>query len=225
MRRSPLLHPVAVLRTTIGLTQKELGALVNRAARTIQSIELGKLALSEELAQRLAEATGIEAGWLLEGNPDTPPRKGLTADNLGASSGPYTRSDFEFHRAFMESPVATSEEMEAVVRGAAKSQAGGQETVTLPLPVAKAALLTHKKRVLKVLDQQTVEALRHLLDKTAATKNGDLVRWKIRRFLKTLAAESMVKLDLETKPDMVVTHVHILDDQARTVRRPQKAKT
>jgi transcriptional regulator with XRE-family HTH domain len=223
MRRSPLSHPLAVLRTTIGLTQKEMADLVSRAARTIQSVELKKLPLSEELALAVAQATGVDAGWLLEGNPDTPPRKGLTAENMGTATGEYTRSDYEFHRAFIESPVATPEQMETIVREAAKHQGKG-ELVTMPLPVMKAALLTHKKRMLQALDQQTLDALKHLLDKTAAAKNGDLLRWKVRRFLQTLAAENSVKLDLKTTPEMAVTHVHIHDEMAGLYPPPPRPK-
>ena len=223
MRRSPLRHPLAILRTTIGLTQKEMAGLVDRTPSTIQSVELGKLPLSQDLAMLIAEATGVDAGWLLEGNPDTPPRKGLTADNMGTATGEYTRSDFEFHRAFMESPVATPEQMEAVTREAAKHQ-GSKGLVTMPLPVMKAALLTHKKRMLQAIDQQTLDALKHLLDKTAATKNGDLLRWKIRRLLQNLAAENSVKLDLKTNPDMAVAHVHIHDELAGLYPRPLRPK-
>jgi transcriptional regulator with XRE-family HTH domain len=221
MRRSPLSHPLAVLRTTIGLTQKEMADLVGRVARTIQSVELNHLPLSQDLATAIAQATGVDAGWLLEGNPDTPPRKGLTAENMGTAAGEYTRSDYEFHRAFIESPVATPEQMEAITREAAKHQGKG-ETVTIPLPVMKAALLTHKKRMLQSLDQQTLDALKHLLDKTAATKNGDLIRWKIRRFLQTVARENSVKLDLNKTPDMAITHIHVHDELADLYPRPQK---
>lgn len=222
MRRSPLRHPLAILRTTIGLTQKELAALVDRAARTIQSVELGQLPLSEDLALAMAQATGIDAGWLLENNPATPPRKGLTAENLATATGVYTRSDFEFHRAFLESPIATAEQMEAAVRTAKQTKSKGQKTVTFSLPIAKAALLAHKKRLLQAPDQQTLAALKHLLDKTAATQPGDLIRWKIRRFLQSLAAEHSIKLDLKLTPETVVTHVHIQEEQPQRLARPRK---
>jgi hypothetical protein len=100
MRISPLRHPVAVLRTTIGLTQKEMGALVNRAARTIQAVELGHLPLSEGLAVRFTEATGIGIGWLLEGDASKPPWK--------TGGGIYTRDDFEQHRARLEATATAS---------------------------------------------------------------------------------------------------------------------
>jgi hypothetical protein len=142
---------------------------------------------------------------------------------MGAASGEYTRSDYEFHRAFMESPVATPQQMEAVTREAARHRGKGQ-MVTMSLPVMKAAMLTHKKRMLQALDQQTLDALKHFLDKTATTKNGDLARWKIRRFLQTIAAENSVKLDLNTNPDMAITHVHVHDELADLYPSPRKTK-
>jgi transcriptional regulator with XRE-family HTH domain len=218
-----LRHPLAILRITIGLTQKEMADLVDRAARTIQSVELGKLPLSEDLAMAVAQATGVDAGWLLEGDADTPPRKGLTADNMGSATGEYTRNDYEFHRAFIESPIATPQQMEAITREAAKHK-GKAEMVTMELPVLKAALLTHKKRVLQSQDQQTVEALTHLLARTSASRNGDLIRWKIRRFLQGIARDNSVKLDLAVNPEMAVTHVHIHDELAGLYPRPPRPK-
>ena len=54
MRPSPLAHPLAVLRTTIGLTQKQLGALVNRVNHTdkITPWHFGAGALMSNLARR-----------------------------------------------------------------------------------------------------------------------------------------------------------------------------
>jgi hypothetical protein len=40
-------------------------------------VALDTLPLSGDLARALAEATGIDGGWLLEGDPDAPPRWGL----------------------------------------------------------------------------------------------------------------------------------------------------
>jgi transcriptional regulator with XRE-family HTH domain len=88
---------LAVLRIMIGLTQKEMGDLVNRAAATIQAVEMGKLQLSEGLACRIAEATGVELGWLLDRNPTAPPRK--------AGGDIYTQADYEHHRASLDIPA------------------------------------------------------------------------------------------------------------------------
>jgi len=226
MRRSPLKHPLAILRTTIGLTQKEMGDLVGRAARTIQSVELGNLPLSEDLAMSIAQATGIDAGWLLENNPEVAPRKGLTAQNMASSTGNYTRSDYEFHRAFIESPTASREQMETIVDQLEKTADKGKKLVTMTLPVMKAAVLAQKKRMLQAFDQQTLDALKTLLDKTAASDAGDLVRWKIRRMLKSLANEHSVKLSLPASSDTAGLHIHIVDkpEEKPTGRRKNKAQ-
>ncbi|HKQ38507.1 MAG TPA: hypothetical protein VJ063_10550 [Verrucomicrobiae bacterium] len=72
MRISPLNHPVAVLRTEIGLGQKDFGQLVGRSWRAIQSVELGTLPLSAGLAERICEETGVGFQWLMNGDPDAP---------------------------------------------------------------------------------------------------------------------------------------------------------
>ena len=73
MRPSPLRHKLAVLRTTLGLTQKEMAALIGCSTPTIQAIELGKLKLSEGLAEKIAFQTGVGLFWLLEdGQSPTP---------------------------------------------------------------------------------------------------------------------------------------------------------
>src|SRR5580765_809417 len=102
MRPSPLRHPLAVLRTTIGLTQKELAGLTGRAARTIQSIELGHLPLSEELALRIAQETGVDESWLLAGDPSVPPQPGAALLAFRRERRPYQREDYEWQRAFNE---------------------------------------------------------------------------------------------------------------------------
>jgi len=94
MRNSPLRHPLAVLRTTLGLTQSEMADLVGRSRVTVQAVELGKLPLSEGLAARIAEETGVHVGWLLDGDPAEPALK--------ADGGSYTRADYEQHRAIRE---------------------------------------------------------------------------------------------------------------------------
>jgi transcriptional regulator with XRE-family HTH domain len=70
MRTSPLQHPLAVLRTQLGLGQKDFGDMVGRHWRTIQSVELGKLPLSAKLAERICEETGVGFEWLMNGDPE-----------------------------------------------------------------------------------------------------------------------------------------------------------
>lgn len=219
MRPSPLKHPLAVLRTTIGLTQKEMADIIGRAARTVQAIELGQLPLSEDLAVLIGQATGVDAGWLLENDASSAIRKGVTALGLGRGKGPYTKADYEIHRAFLESPAVSKEEAEAF---AIKSAKAGRKLITMPIPVAKAAFLEQKKKMLESIDLQTLEALKYLLEKTAGTDAGDLIRWKTRRFLKTIAEENRVKLDLQAAPDMAIAHIHAIDETGKTAKRSRK---
>ena len=192
MRNSPLRHPLAILRTTIGLTQKELGALVNRAARTIQSIELGHLPLTEELALRLAEATGVDEAWLFAGNPQTPPPKGLTLRQLGRSQGEYTKADYEYHRAYVETPLLTRDQLEAAV---AEAEAKGSNDLDVPaLGVQKSFLRKKQLESINLIDDDLAKQLAVILARTKLTDNVRLVRWKLRRLLEDLAKEFSIKL-------------------------------
>lgn len=182
MRRSPLSHPLAVLRTTIGLTQKELGSLVNRAARTIQSIELGKLPLTEELALKTAHETGVDVAWLLAGKPDVPPRRGTSA--YGFQRMPldhYSRRDYEHHRAWLELKPDTKPESE--IRQ--KSSWSMAEVKAL----AKATTLRARHRT----DRELIKSLKQLLEQTAPNPDGDLVRWKVRQALAEFTEEFVGK--------------------------------
>jgi len=73
MRPSPQRHTLAVLRTIIGITQKEMAAILECSTPTIQAVELGKLNLSSGLAQRVAFQTGISVEWLLANDINKPP--------------------------------------------------------------------------------------------------------------------------------------------------------
>jgi DNA-binding XRE family transcriptional regulator len=72
MRISPLKHPVAILRTTLGLGQSELAAKLGCSWRAIQSIELGTLKLSAKMANKICDETGVHFNWLMAGDPDAP---------------------------------------------------------------------------------------------------------------------------------------------------------
>ena len=192
MRRSPLSHPLAVLRTTIGLTQKELGDLVNRAARTIQSIELKKLPLTEELALRIAEATGADEGWLFEGNPDTPPRKGLTLLQAGRGPGVYTKDDYEYHRAYLELPLATKEQAAAAFRKA--QEKGAAEPALRNLVLQKSSVRVNQMAVIDLIDRDLTAQLQYLLSQTKLSDDMRVVRWKSRRFLEDLAREFSLEI-------------------------------
>ena len=192
MRRSPLLHPVAVLRTTIGLTQKQLGDFVNRAARTIQSIELGKLPLTEELALRIAEATGVDEAWLFAGNPHTPPIKGIILIHAGRGKGEYTKADYEYYRAYVETPIVSDPIWKPVFEDA---KAKGSNEVDIPLEaLTKAGVLKKQQEILDLIERDLITQLRMILAQSESTKDMRLLRWKIRRFLEDLAKEFSLEI-------------------------------
>jgi transcriptional regulator with XRE-family HTH domain len=86
MRISKKKHPLAVLRTLLGLGQKELAQKVGCSMDTIGSIELKRLPLSENLAARIADQTNVDPTWLLKGDPKAPPRN--------FEKEPYDRLDY-----------------------------------------------------------------------------------------------------------------------------------
>lgn len=101
MRTSPLRHTLAILRTTIGLTQKEMAKLTECSAATIQAIELGKLKLSDRIISLLLPKTGISGAWLDANDITQPP--------LATGGKPYSKLIFEQHQAAMFSPPKTSD--------------------------------------------------------------------------------------------------------------------
>jgi transcriptional regulator with XRE-family HTH domain len=97
MRKSPLRHPLAVVRVKIlGLTQRELAAMIGCSKVTIQKIELRdkKLSLPPALASRLEHEIGVSAAYLLAGNTRKPP--------ITPRGGPLTKLGYEAHRAKLE---------------------------------------------------------------------------------------------------------------------------
>jgi transcriptional regulator with XRE-family HTH domain len=90
MRPSAKRHPLAILRITLGLTQKEMADVAGTATITIQSIESGKRPLKEKLAEHIAAVTGVQLYWLLGGDPNAP--------IIAEGGEPYTRELFESNR-------------------------------------------------------------------------------------------------------------------------------
>jgi transcriptional regulator with XRE-family HTH domain len=91
MRVSPRSHTLAVLRILVGLTQKEMAEALECSAPTIQAIELGKLKMSDRLAEVCSLKTGISLDWLLKNDVTQPP-----VDVMGNA---YTKSTFEAYQA------------------------------------------------------------------------------------------------------------------------------
>lgn len=191
MQRSPLLHPLAILRKTISLTQKEMGDLVNRAARTIQSIELNKLPLTEELALRIAEATGVDEAWLFAGDAKVPPVKGVTLINAGKGDGEYTKADYEFYRALVETKLWDKNAFEERLK---KAKAEGKQAEVVGLIEAKVDLMARQQWFVENADKQLLTELQLILAETKLNDNMRLARWRIRRFLDDLAKEFSVEI-------------------------------
>ena len=104
MRVSSQSHTLAVLRLLIGLTQKEMAAVLHCSAPTIQAIELGKLNLSEKLAGFASLQTGINLAWLLDNDVTKPP--------IDIKGKPYTKKTFEEYQAiagFRKEPMHAAE--------------------------------------------------------------------------------------------------------------------
>jgi transcriptional regulator with XRE-family HTH domain len=184
-------HTLAILRTTIGLTQKELAVLTGRAARTVQAIELGQLPLSEELALRIAKETGVDEGWLLEGDTSVPPQMGRALLGFARERRPYRREDYEWQRAFNESPTATVEELASAGSKPGRRKAG---KVRLTWGEAKVAVGLAEPVILESLDEKLIGAMESFLKETRRGGDALLVRWKLRRLLESLAKERKIEL-------------------------------
>ena len=77
MPLSKLTHNLARFRQDRGLSQKDVADLVGCARITIQTIERGRMNLSEKLAAKIQGALGIPKGWLLLNDLDAPIPKPL----------------------------------------------------------------------------------------------------------------------------------------------------
>ena len=167
MRMSPLKHPVAVLRQIVGLSQQELAALCGCSRPTIQAVELGKLKLSENLAMRITEATGVAVGWLLSGDPKAPP-KTYTPTILHGAPSPYSKEVFEAHRAFLEQQNRFN-------------MTPRNYTVTIA-PFENSATQEQDAELVKLCEK--------VLQDSRNIGRGQVIRWLLRRFLDGLVSET-----------------------------------
>ena len=87
MRKSLLQHNVARLRLICGEKQSGFAELTKVKLKTLQKIETDKLGLSEEMARRIANATGIDVHWLLENDTKAQP--------VTVNGYVYTKRDFD----------------------------------------------------------------------------------------------------------------------------------
>jgi len=87
MRYSSESRNVARLRVFLGESQPQFAKLIDCSVHTLQSIETGRLRLSEHLARRISAATDVHLHWLLEND--------LKAKIVDARGHLYTKSVFE----------------------------------------------------------------------------------------------------------------------------------
>jgi transcriptional regulator with XRE-family HTH domain len=171
MRPSPLRHPVAVLRGILKIGQAEFGKICGCSARTIQAVELKKLALSESLATRISTATGVSVAWLLDGDPSAPPVT-ETPSSIIAPRRPYTFDLYEKYCALKESErrFSTTKRNYTVTFVEKKDYEPGQER-----------------------DLEILSLCKRVLAQTEADERGHVIRWRLERMLELLADEIDVK--------------------------------
>ena len=73
MRPSSCKSTLTVMRSVAGLTQQRLAELIRCSRMSIQQIELGRLKLSDKMAEKISFHTGIDMNWLLRGDYEAPP--------------------------------------------------------------------------------------------------------------------------------------------------------
>src|SRR5712671_4496043 len=89
---------LAIVRSVAEITQKELAEMVDCAPVTVQSIELGKLRLSQKLAKRIALQTGASLQWLSQNDYKVPPTSNRDHGQ------PYTKRIYQMTRAEISDP-------------------------------------------------------------------------------------------------------------------------
>lgn len=92
-------HNLARLRTLIGLTQAEMAKLVGVSAATIQSIELGRLPLSEKLAKRISFESGVTCDWLIKNDLSESPVIDPSRTLVNIEPAPYSIRHFKMAQA------------------------------------------------------------------------------------------------------------------------------
>jgi DNA-binding XRE family transcriptional regulator len=131
MRHSSEKNNVARLRVLIGEKQDAFAQLIGCSIHTLQSVETGRLKLSEELARRIAAATDVNLNWLRQNDLSAEP---CVAD----SKFLYTRNVFDNAQAHrrLGTPdfiatiapdyvLASYGQLRAIISDAAKKGEGG----------------------------------------------------------------------------------------------------
>ena len=73
MRTSKQRTPVAILRNIIGQKTPGFAEMIGLSLSAVEKLETGRLKVSEAVAQRISFETGVDARWLLAGDPQMPP--------------------------------------------------------------------------------------------------------------------------------------------------------
>jgi len=177
-RLNPHSSTVATLRKTIAqhrgrpFTQGDLARRADVARITIQSIERGVFALSEQTARRIAEATGAGAEWLLRGKPSSQP-KDAHGRNL-------TREIWLAHENDLPKRHGTPEQMHS---RQARHRVAVNLSAFLP-PLASVAAAAAKERRLDLFAADLREAVKSLVaryghDKRTFTTTADVLTQSI----------------------------------------------
>jgi transcriptional regulator with XRE-family HTH domain len=85
-------HVLSVLRKNLALSQHEIAEMLGCAKATITSIEVGRLKLSESLADRIVAVTGCDKEWLLANDVSVPmPSQALDLGKTAYRSDPHLK--------------------------------------------------------------------------------------------------------------------------------------
>ena len=187
MRPSPLRHPVAVLRILIGINQRELADLCACSPRTIQAVELLKLPLSTNLAQKISAATGVSLEWLLDGDCEAPPQKAAFFPSTPyfdmwhpdkETDQTYDAKSFANYRARIEAPlIPRMQERRRLVPENPNELPGREFYEANPKELGLEIIGRTDKLLIRLCEQ--------LLQGTRNHEQGLVLRWQLKKFLHT----------------------------------------
>jgi transcriptional regulator with XRE-family HTH domain len=86
MRTSSKRTPVAILRNIIGQKTPEFAEMVGLSLSAVEKLESGRLKISDAVAQRISFETGVDARWLLAGDPQRRPFPDILSPRPGKDS-------------------------------------------------------------------------------------------------------------------------------------------
>jgi transcriptional regulator with XRE-family HTH domain len=211
MKPSPLRHPLAILRTMIGLNQTEMADLCGCSSQSIQSVELLRMRLSGKLATKISKATGISLEWLMDGNCEAPPTKAAffptpvffdswTDDQLGDLT--YSIDSFAKYRSTIEAGVILRQTSERPER---------------ELSMGKAA--QRRRELIDLQDKLLLRFCAQVLQDTQAHEKASLMRWQLKKFL--LDQCKRYDVSVET-PDAASGGSSETERSPKTAKRPSK---